>query len=190
MRLFIACLCLSALPALSLPAMAQVSDGDDIVRLPVQGQGQMKEERLNAPYRNANAPKRLVPGGGLMVSFDSNADGRISLTELRDGSAAAFLKADANADGRLTALEQQAWAASLPTHDDTLSNPARFDPNLDRMVSSDEFNDVISKFASDYAEEGSGEIILANLKAKDQRPERGEKPAGGDNDRPRRPQRQ
>lgn len=189
MRLFVACLCFSALPVLSLSAMAQANESDDIVRLPVQGQGQMKEERLNAPYRSPNAPRRLVPGGGLMVSFDSNADGRISLTELRDGSAAAFLKADANGDGTLTALEQQAWAASLPTHDDSLANPARFDPNLDRMVSSDEFNDVIRKFASDYAEEGSGEIILANLKAKEQRPERGEKPADG-SDRPRRPQRQ
>lgn len=189
MRLFVACLCFSALPALSFSAMAQTSEGDDIVRLPVQGQGQMKEERLNAPYRDSKPPKRLIPGGGLMVSFDSNGDGRISLTELRDGSAAAFLKADANGDGYLTALEQQAWAASLPTHDDSLANPARFDPNLDRMVSFDEFNDVISKFASDYAEEGTGEIILANLKAKDQRPERREKPENN-GDRPRRPQRQ
>ena len=36
----------------------------------------------------------------------------------------------------LQMLEQQAWARSLPTRDNSLANPVRFDPNLDRRTAS------------------------------------------------------
>lgn len=140
-------------------------DQDDIVRLP--GQGQVKPDAR--AYKGK--PERLVPGGGLMVSFDADQNGRITQLELLNGVEAAFLLADANEDGTLSALEQIAWANDLPTHDDTLSNPARFDPNLDRMVSYDEFVTVISSLAADYAGE-SGDILVSDLKAPERPKER------------------
>ena len=84
----------------------------------------------------------------------------------------AFSSADKNADGYLTALEQQDWAASLPTRDDSLANPFRFDPNLDRRVDLDEFTLVINNLGLDYADEASGDIIVADLKAPDVRRDR------------------
>ena len=162
------------------PVFAQAEgDTDDLVRLP--GQGLVKPDSAPA-QRNLD---RLVPGGGLFASFDANSDGRISAEELASGMRAAFLLADANADGQLGALEQQDWAADLPTRDDTLANPVRFDPNLDRVVTFEEFQAVIADLATNYQDD-RGSIEIAKLSAPDPKPERGERrlpPAGSPPDR-------
>lgn len=151
----------------ALPVNAQAEDGtDDLVRLP--GQGLVKPD-TPAAQRKLD---RLVPGGGLFASFDANGDGRISADELSEGTRAAFLAADANGDNQLGALEQQDWAANLPTRDDTLSNPVRFDPNLDRVVTFEEFESVIFQLAANY-QDSDGVIEMARLSAPDPRPERG-----------------
>ena len=143
------------LAILAAPVSAQ--EDDDLVRLP--GQGEVKAERIAEM-----GAERLAPGGGLMASFDADTNGRVSLTELETGIRAAFLAADKNGDGELTPLEQQDWANNLPTRDESLLNPARFDPNLDRLVSADEFSTVIHSMAAGYADEDSNEVVLASLK--------------------------
>ena len=135
---------------------------DDIVRLP--GQGHVKPD---APHRR-HASGRLVPGGGLIVSFDANDDGHVTPDELRTGAVAAFTLADANSDGSLSALEQLDWANNLPTRDDTLANPVRFDPNLARIVSVAEFVTVVSQLTADHADP-DGNIYLSKLAAPEPR---------------------
>ena len=73
-------------------------------------------------------------------------------------------KPDANADGSLSALEQQDWANNLPTRDDTLANPVRFDPNLDRIVNVTEFVTVVAQLTLDHADP-DGNIYLSKLAA-------------------------
>lgn len=173
MRLTLPALVLSTLVFAALPAGAQAEgDGDDLVRLP--GQGLVKPDSAPAQRKLA----RLVPGGGLFASFDTDEDGNISPDELTDGTRAAFKAADANADGQLVALEQLDWAASLPTLDDTLANPVRFDPNLDRVVTFDEFEAVIVQLAANY-QDSSGTIQIARLAAPDPKPDRGERKLPG-----------
>ena len=160
-------------------------DDDEIVRLPQQGQVRDRQTRDKV------RADRLKPGGGLFVSFDSDGNGSISLEEISAGIPLAFAAADTNEDGQLTAIEQQAWAASLPTRDDSLANPVRFDPNLDRRVSIAEFTAVISDLGVAYADETTGEIIVADLKAlrperareddeRGERPQRGDRPQRGE----------
>ena len=153
-------LCLASLlmTGFGTTAAAQ-SDEDELLRLP--GQGEVRSERL----RERAKADRLKPGAGLFLTFDSNDDGRISQFEIDAGIPIAFKIADRNSDGFLTALEQQDWAASLPTRDDSLANPFRFDPNLDRRVDLDEFTMVIVNLGADYADESSGDILVADLKA-------------------------
>lgn len=171
MRALLACLALS----LALPFTAAASgndidapEADDIVRLPGQQAG--RPDKMPLPGGKGGKPERLVPGGVLIVSFDANGDGIITQEELRQGIAAAFAEADANGDGELTALEQQAWAANMPVRDDTLANPVRFDPNLDRIVTYDEFYTVVLQLAATY-QDAAGDITLASLAA----PEKPEK---------------
>ncbi len=123
-------LSLAALTAacLTVSAHAQSADEDELVRLP--GQGEVRDASL----RERAKADRLKPGAGLFITFDADNDGRISRAEMDAGIPAAFTRADNNEDGFLTALEQQDWARSLPTRDDSLANPFRFDPNLDRRV--------------------------------------------------------
>lgn len=162
-------LILSALLLATLPAVAQAEgDGDDIVRLP--GQGLVKPDGLPAELKL----ERLVPGGGLIASFDTNGDGRVSALELKDGIRAAFTAADANEDGQLSALEQIDWAESLPTRDDTLANPVRFDPNLDRVVTFEEFAAVINQLAGNY-QDADASIDIARLSAPEPKAERGDR---------------
>lgn len=162
MRNLVLALSAAALFGFAAPASAGAGDeSDDLVRLPGQsypGPGQRKARA------NAHAPDRLVAGGGLMISFDTDLDGKITPTELANGINAAFLEADSNGDGYLSPLEQLSWAENQPTRDDTLGNPARFDPNLDRRASFDEFDTVLTSLAADYASE-SGIIHVADLKA-------------------------
>lgn len=160
-----------ALAGLSLSAHAQ-ADEDELLRLP--GQGEVRDEAL----RQRAQADRLKPGAGLFITFDTNNDGRINQTEINAGIPAAFSDADVNADGFLTALEQQDWARNLPTRDDSLANPFRFDPNLDRRVDLDEFTLVINNLGLDYADEVSGDIIIADLK--DPRPLREDRSGGRD----------
>lgn len=147
-----------AAACLSVPAHAQAEE-DELLRLP--GQGELRDEAL----RQRAQADRLKPGAGLFITFDTDSNGRISRSEIDAGIPAAFRQADNNEDGYLTALEQQDWARSLPTRDDSLANPFRFDPNLDRRVDIEEFTLVISNLGRDYADETSGEIIIADLKA-------------------------
>lgn len=162
-------LALSVLLLAALPAAAQAEgDGDDLVRLP--GQGLVKPDGLPAQHKY----ERLVPGGGLFASFDTDGDGRISAQELADGTRAAFKAADANGDGQLVALEQIDWAESLPTRDDTLANPVRFDPNLDRIVTFEEFSAVIAQLAANY-QNTDGSIEIAKLSAPEPKAERGDR---------------
>ncbi len=157
------CLATALLLALSAVAMTPQAlageDGlEDLVRLP--GQGLVKPDARAPGLSQA----RLVPGGGLFASFDIDGDGAIFERELSLGILAAFATADRNGDKRLTALEQQAWAAGLPTRDDTLSNPVRFDPNLDRIVTEAEFDRVVRQLAAAYSD-GAGTILLSSLTA-------------------------
>jgi hypothetical protein len=158
---FAAALCI----ALTAHAGTEEPGIDDIVRLP--GNGLIKAGELS----RLDGTARLVPGGGLIASFDSDEDGYVSAEELTQGIRAAFAAADANEDGRLTALEQQAWAESLPTRDDTLANPVRFDPNLDRIVTFEEFDMVIRQMAAPFQDE-QGRVPISRLKAPEPRPER------------------
>lgn len=157
--------CLALLP-FAISATAQV-DEDEILRLP--GQGEVREPGLRD---RANA-ERLKPGAGLLLTFDTNQDDRISAFEIDAGIPVAFRMADKNEDGYLTALEQQDWAAGLPTRDDSLANPFRFDPNLDRRVDLEEFTMVIVNLGSDYADDASGDVLFADLKAP--QPRRGDR---------------
>ncbi len=164
-------LILAAVLMAALPVNAQAeTEGDELVRLP--GQGEANPDSGPGHMKLG----RLVPGGGLIASFDTNADGRISAAELAAGTKAAFAAADANGDGQLVAIEQQDWAASLPTRDDTLANPVRFDPNLDRVVTFQEFHAAIVQLAASY-EDASGTIEIASLSAPEPRQERSDRRA-------------
>ncbi|MEM1087676.1 MAG: hypothetical protein AAGH90_08100 [Pseudomonadota bacterium] len=157
---------------LAMPA-AQVSadEQDGLVRLP--GQGELRD-RDNPDRAGVD---RFKSGGGLFISFDGDADGTITLEEVRAALPVAFSQADANGDGNLSALEQQDWAKSLPTRDDSLANPTRFDPNLDRRVDLEEFTTVIEALYADYLNEDTGLLQLADLKAPKQRKTRRERAA-------------
>mgnify|MGYP000332849837 CR=1 FL=1 len=172
MRNLMIALSAAALCAIAAPASADAGEDnlDELVLLP--GQTYPGPSKRKAPP-NAHAPNRLVSGGGLIVSFDTNLDGTVTPAELAAGISASFSEADTNADGYISPLEQLTWAENQPIRDDTLGNPARFDPNLDRRASFDEFKTVLKQFAADFAGE-SGDINLADLKAP--KPERQEKP--------------
>ena len=142
----------------------------ELLRLP--GAGELKQPAVPGGKRD-----RLVPGGGLFVSFDANRDGMVSVSEIETGIRMAFARADTNGDGVLSAFEQQDWARGLPTRDDTLANPVRFDPNLDRRVSVEEFSDVIIALAGDYREDDSSVIEIAALQAPGRAGEAGKLPA-------------
>ncbi len=140
------------------PQVQAPETGDsDIVRLP--GRGEVKVESPLLSRKD-----RLAPGGGLLVSFDANGDGALSPAEFETGLRTAFETADSNGNGQLSVFEQLDWADSLPTRDGSLSNPVRFDPNLDRMVSDDEFSAVIRSLAAPYTDPETGMLDLAKLK--------------------------
>lgn len=165
-RLFLSFSALAIMAASSaLSAHGEGEGEEDLVRLP--GNGIVRIE----PGQRAEGPRqRYLPGGGLLLSFDTDGSESISDAELHAGISAAFLTADANGDGNLSALEQIDWAASLPTRDDSLANPVQFDPNLDRIVSPAEFSARIMAMANEYRADGDSEIRLADLRA----PERDE----------------
>lgn len=156
-RLCVFCLCL----AFGFGAGPAQAEDDGLVRLP--GQGELKSDTTYV-----EGIGRLVPGGGLLLSFDADQDMQITPSEISAGIEAAFLKADENEDGRITPLEQIKWTETLPTRDASLANPARFDPNLDRSVRNEEFRDVILAFATIHADETTGIIPVVNLKSAQQ----------------------
>lgn len=159
------CASLALVTAFSSFALADTQADTDLVRLPGQGE-------LRMPTAGGEPRERLVPGGGLFLSFDTNRDGVITRQEIDRGIVEAFAAADANGNGTLAALEQQAWADSLPTRDESLANPVRFDPNLDRAVSPEEFALVITGLADGYGDPETGIILLEDLKADERAPER------------------
>lgn len=161
-------LSLALLVSVAGAASADTQSESDVVRLPGQGE-------LRVPNRAGEPRERLVPGGGLILSFDADGNGTVTQAEVNAGIVAAFEAADANDSGTLSALEQQAWAGSLPTRDESLANPVRFDPNLDRAVSPEEFAMVIQGLADSYSSPDTGEITLENLKTTE-RPEQVERP--------------
>lgn len=153
----LACLAVAlALPFLAAASDAGTTETDDIVRLPGEA-ARPDDGRVPLPRG-----MRYVPAGGLFASFDADGDGFVTREELRSGIRAAFDEADANEDGHLSALEQQAWAASLPVRDDTLANPVRFDPNLDRIVTFEEFEMVLLQLAENYQDD-QGRIEVKGL---------------------------
>lgn len=164
-------LAIAALVSAMPVGQALADDPDGLVLLPGQGEIRDKADRERA------GADRLKPGGGLFVSFDQDTDGTITIEEVRAAIPAAFEAADKNSDGNLTALEQQDWAKSLPTRDDSLANPTRFDPNLDRRVDLAEFTAVIEGLHADYLNEETGLLQLADLKAPKQRRSRGDRRA-------------
>lgn len=140
----------------SPPALAE---DDAVLRLPTQGA--VRDRALRRQMKT----ERLKDGAGLFVSFDKNDNGVVTREEISSGIQSAFARADANRDGNLTPLEQRDWARKLPTHDDTLANPTRFDPNLDRRVDIAEFTMVVENLVEGFADEASNTIVLADLKA-------------------------
>lgn len=172
--------CIAALLLLAPVAPSLAETPDELERLPARGELKPDEMRAAA----GTLPPRLRPGGGLLLSFDANGDGRIDADEIARGTALAFAAADADASGHVTILEQADWARSLPTRDETLANPTRFDPNLDRRVSPEEFAGVISALAADYAGEDGGVIEMSALKAPEPKAEPRER-----RERPLRPDR-
>lgn len=154
----------------TMPAgQALADDQDGLVLLPGQGELREKKDRERAGV------DRLKPGGGLFVSFDEDTDGTITIEEVRAAIPSAFEDADKNGDGNLSALEQQDWARSLPTRDDSLANPTRFDPNLDRRVDIAEFTAVIEGLHADYLNEETGLLQIADLTAPEKRRSRGDR---------------
>ncbi len=151
--------------ACAAPALAE--SVDDLERLPVDG----AQERGKAQLVAGTLPPRLRPGGGLLLSFDADGDGLIDADEVARGTALAFAAADTDASGHVTLMEQADWAHSLPVRDDTLANPTRFDPNLDRRVSPGEFASIISALAADYAGEPGGLIEASALTVSEPQPE-------------------
>lgn len=141
------------------------TDGDELVRLPGQ-QGSAAPAQAGGVAVLPGQGEKLVSGGVLLLSFDLDGDRLVSAEELGAGVLAAFSAADQNGDGQLTALEQQAWAALLPVRDDTLANPVRFDPNLDRIVTREEFSAVILQLAGRYQTQ-DGSITSADLIQRD-----------------------
>jgi hypothetical protein len=157
------------------PTGPDAQAGEEIVRLPPRGE--LREELSRADLRDlrearAQRPREviLVPGGGLILSFDADGDGEIDAGELSAGIAAQFGRADLSGDGVLTPLEQIRWAESLPTRDDTLGNPARFDPNLDRQVSVAEFEAVIRQLAGVHTQADTGRLLVEDLYMEVERP--------------------
>lgn len=136
------------------------ADVDDkgLVRLP--GQGELKEGS-----NRLEGSERLVPGGGLLLSFDEDQNGKITQEEIQRGIEAAFSLADSNEDRRITPLEQVKWIETLPTRDESLANPARFDPNLDRSVRMFEFKEIILALASEFSDASTGTIAINSLMA-------------------------
>lgn len=156
-----------AASAQEAPTERDAVEDDGIVRLPGQGELRAPDrlERRGPAPRGEGMPRRFLPAGGLLLSFDSNADGEISDVEIDVGIPRAFAAADGDGDGFVTPLEQQEWANGLPTRDDSLANPARFDPNLDRRASLEEFEQVIRQIASVYREQNEGALTIAGLAA-------------------------
>lgn len=156
MLLRIICVLLLAMPITGV-CFAD-DDEQSLVRLP--GQGELKEDTTQL-----QGSDRLVPGGGLLLSFDSNTDGLITQEEISVGITAAFKLADSNEDERITPLEQVKWIETLPTRDVSLANPARFDPNLDRSVRMFEFEEIVLALAALYADQATGSVAVSALRS-------------------------
>lgn len=156
---------------LALPVMAcgALADTDSEAQTSLEVDDDIERiETVTRPDRDAilkaKRPTGLKDGASLFISFDTDQDGRVDAAEIEAGIAAAFETADRNANGFITALEQQAWANNLRPADSSLANPVRFDPNLDRRISFEEFETVITDLAGDYSDAVSGDVIIADLK--------------------------
>ncbi len=158
-------------PAALADQAAQGSD--EVVRLPDAPERPRAPVLLEPPDREARDERetRLLPGGALLATFDTDGDQVISDAELETGIARAFDEADGNGNGRITGLEQKAWATSLPYRDESLANPVRFDPNLDGQVTREEFSQVLTALAAEYRGESDEALTFADLVAPQRTPD-------------------
>jgi hypothetical protein len=107
---------------------------------------------------------RLVkPGALLFASYDTDQNGRITRTEVETGAQRSFAVADANKDGEIAGFEQNAWAESIGSIDDVLSNPMSFDVNLDKRITPAEFAQGLRRLATPLEDAGSGDILYPAL---------------------------
>lgn len=157
-------------PAALADQAAQGSD--EVVRLPDAPERPRAPVLSESPNREARDERktRLLPGGALLATFDTDGDQVISDAEVETGIARAFDEADGNGNGRITGLEQKAWATSLPYRDDSLANPVRFDPNLDGQATREEFSQVLTALAAEYRGESDEALTFADLVAPQRTP--------------------
>ena len=153
---------------------------DTLERLPIpntqQGLDRPGRDGESGERRPPPRKKRLVSGGGLLLSFDANADRIVTFAEVDAGISAAFVQADANQNTYITALEQASWVETLEFPDASLTNPVRFDPNLDSRVTVKEFTRVVGQLYRQYEDGDLGHVSVDDLYEVPKRGDRSSRP--------------
>lgn len=99
----------------------------------------------------------------LFVSFDADADLRVSGAEIEAGLAREFARADANRDASLQPIEFQNWSASALGGGQVGPYRLDFDRNVDNVVTSAEFSTEIQARARDYDADENGMLARAEF---------------------------
>lgn len=102
--------------------------------------------------RNEREPIRaLLSADALMfTSFDTDADLRISQTEIEGGIVRELARADVNHDGTLQPIEFQNWSNLVLGGGSTGPYRLDFDRNVDNVITADEFRTELTGRARDY----------------------------------------
>jgi hypothetical protein len=175
------------------PALAQQPPSDVIVPngLPEPPPPVDQVERI-AP-QGAGGPRMMAargegvrivkPGALLFASYDTDQNGRITRAEVDAGAQRSFTLADTNKDGEVAGFEQTAWAESVGSIDDVLTNPMSFDVNLDKRITPAEFASGLRRLAGPLEEPGgNGDILytalIQGLNRSQEQAERGPPPGG------------